>query len=72
MKSYVTKKENLCLFKTDCEKQGNMRFIRRNSHPEIGQSTGKVFSTLLKEFRGEIVNSDKMILFSLENGFFNS
>ena len=70
MKSYVTKKENLCLFKTDGEKQGNMCFIRRESHTEIGKSTDTAFSSLLREFRGEIVNGDKMILFSVENGFF--
>ena len=69
MKSYVTKKESLCLFKTDREKQGNTRLIRRDSHSESGKSTGSAFSTLLREFRGEIVIGDKMILFSVENGF---
>ena len=70
MKSYVTKKENLCLFKTDGEKQRNTRLIRREPHSESGKSTDPVFATVIREFRGEIVNGDKMILFPVENGFF--
>jgi hypothetical protein len=68
MKSYAEKKESVCLFKTDRKEQGNSRFIRREAGHESGKSTGSAFSMFLKEFRGEAVNSDKMILFSVENG----
>lgn len=67
MISYVTKKESLCLFKTDREKQGNLCFIRREPHPESRKSADTAFSMLLREFRGEIVHGDKMILYSMEN-----
>jgi hypothetical protein len=67
MKNYVTKKENLCVFKADGEKSGNMRLIRGKKYNEIGKFPDTALSMLLREFRGELVNCDKMNLFPLEN-----
>lgn len=67
MNAYVTKKENLRVFKTDTEKQRGKSFVRGRNYPESGKASTDVLSSLLREFRGEIISNDKMILYSFEN-----
>ena len=67
MNGYITKKENLRIFKTDGEKQRSKGFVRGRNYTESGKASCEVLSTLLREFRGEIVSNDKMILFPMEN-----
>lgn len=65
MNGYVTKKESICLFKTDREEQRSKGFVRGRKSTESGKTSSDILSTIIKEFRGEIVSSDKMILYSL-------
>jgi hypothetical protein len=67
MKRYVTKKENLCVFKTDKDKQGNSCFIRGKKYSENGKHPDSVLSILLEEFRGEFVRCDSINLYPVEN-----
>ncbi|HNX22936.1 MAG TPA: hypothetical protein PKG60_02735 [Spirochaetota bacterium] len=67
MNGYVTKKESICLFKTDREEQRGKGFVRGRKHQKSGETSCETVSALLREFRGEIVSADKMILYSMEN-----
>ena len=67
MNVYVTKKESIRLFKTDREEQRGKGFVRGRKNQKSGETSCETISALLREFRGEIVSSDKMILFSFEN-----
>jgi len=67
MNGYVTKKENLRVFKANREEQRGKSFVRGRSYKESGKASCDVLSSVLREFRGEIVSNDKMILFPFEN-----
>jgi len=67
MNGYVTKKENLRIFKTDRKEQRGKGFVRGKNYTESGKASCEVLSSLIREFRGEIVSNDKMILFPIEN-----
>ena len=63
MNRYVTKKENICIFKADKEEQRGNDLIRRGNHNKSRTTTCKILSALLREFNGEITGNDKMILY---------
>jgi len=63
MNGYVTKKENVRLFKTDNEEQRGKSFVRGRNNKESGKTSGEVLSSIIREFRGEIVSSNEMIFF---------
>lgn len=67
MNGYVTKKESIRLFKTDREEQRSKSFVRGRKNKEGGKSFDETLNDLIREFRGEVVSSDKMSLFPLEN-----
>ncbi len=67
MNGYVTKKDGLCLFTTDREEQRGKGFVRGRKHKESGKNSCEPLSALIREFRGEIVSGDKMILFPMVN-----
>lgn len=67
MNGYITKKDNICIFKTDREEQRGKGFVRGRNYKESGKTTCEALSSLIREFRGEIVSNDKMILYPLEN-----
>ena len=67
MNAYVTKKESIRIFKTDREEQRGKSFVRGRNYKESGKTSCEVLSSLLREFKGELVTGDKMILFPLEN-----
>ena len=64
MNAYVTKKEGIRLFKADREEQRGKGFVRGRKYQKSGEAPGEVISSILREFRGEIVSSDKMNLYS--------
>ena len=73
MNRYVTKKENICLFKTSGEEQGGSGLFRRGEYHKSGEyykhgkshqngtTSCKILSALIREFNGEIAGNDKMI-----------
>jgi hypothetical protein len=65
MNGYVTKKENIRIFTTDREEQRGKSFVRGRKHTESGKNSCEPLSALIREFGGEIVSSDKMILYPL-------
>ncbi len=65
MNGYVTKKDNIRIFKTDREEQRGKGFVRGRKHKEGGKTPCEALSVLIREFRGEIVSSDKMITYPL-------
>lgn len=67
MNAYVTKKENIRLFKADGEEQRGKSFVRGRKYQKSGETSCEAVSALLREFRGEIVSSDKMSLYSINN-----
>ena len=67
MNGYVTKKENIRVFKADREEQRGKSFVRGRKYQEGGKTSCDTLSALIREFRGEVVSSDKMILYSFEN-----
>jgi len=67
MNGYVTKKDNICIFTTDREESRGKGFVRGRKYKESGKTSCEAVSALVREFRGEIVNSDRMILYPLEN-----
>ncbi len=63
MNSYVTKKENLCLFETSGKKQGAKSLIRGRRANDDRDFAGEVLSSIISEFRGEIITGVKMTSF---------
>ena len=63
MNRYVTKKENICIFKTAGEEQRGSDLIRRGNYNKSGTSSCRILSALIKEFNGEIISNDKMIIY---------
>ncbi|MCL1865334.1 MAG: hypothetical protein FWF73_05930 [Spirochaetes bacterium] len=64
MNYYATKKENICIFKAAGEEQRDNSLIRRGKCNKNGTASYKILSALIREFNGEIINNDKMILYS--------
>ncbi len=65
MNGYVTKKDNIRIFKTDREEQRGKGFVRGRKHKEGGKPSCDALSVLIREFRGEMVSNDKMTLYPL-------
>ena len=63
MNYYVTKKENISIFKASKKEQRGSDLIRRWDYNKNGTTSNKILSTLIKEFKGEITCDDKMILY---------
>ena len=63
MNRYVTKKENICIFKTAKEEHRGSEFIRRGNYNKNGAASCKILSALIREFNGKIINNDKMIIY---------
>jgi len=64
MNGYVTKKENIRIFKTNGEEPRGKGFIRGKNSKKSGESACDAISNLVREFRGEIVCGDKMKIYS--------
>jgi len=65
MNAYITKKDGICIFTTDREEPRGKGFVRGRKYKESGKSSSEPLSALIREFRGELVSSDKMTLFPL-------
>ncbi|MCL2155689.1 MAG: hypothetical protein FWH53_08500 [Leptospirales bacterium] len=63
MNRYVTKKENICIFKAAKEEYRGSDLIRRGNYNKNETASCKILSTLIREFNGEIINNDKMITY---------
>jgi len=57
MKAYVTKKENICVFKAAGQKQRGKSYVRPGNNKENNKAFEDSISILLKEFNGEIINA---------------
>ena len=63
MNPYVTKKENISIFKAAKEEPRGSDLIRRGNYNKNGTTSNKILSALIREFNGEITCDDKMILY---------
>jgi len=67
MKTYVTQKENLCLFTPSRKEQRGKSYIKGKKHNENGKTFDETVARILEEFRGEIVASRPMAMYRVEN-----